>query len=304
MLPASATPPAGISSSAAPPIPSASAAVPDPGATHGSALVSSFSGAYARLAEALPHVTATMEPPRRGDGWLTAAGLAAGGDDLDAFLARDDEQLLRDYGARGRPEAVASLGLHRYAWPVCLLVTVPWFLLGRVPRLPVASVSLHRARGRMTAWPAQFACLPDDPAAELPGAVVVADQEALRAWAREVLAEHLTPLLEAFRPRMRRGPRALWGMATDEIAEGLWHVAGLLGEASRARRELELLLPGSTPPYVGGASFRTLAGTRGESLPTRDRAGCCLFYTLRPEDACLTCPRTSDAERIRRMSAS
>ncbi|PNE32676.1 iron-sulfur protein [Streptomyces eurocidicus] len=293
-------------------MPPASEEVPDPtvtlsdtpSATPSDALTSVFSAAYTRLSEALPHVTATVEPPCRGDGWLTADGLAAGGEELDAFLTRDDEQLLRDYGERGRPEAVASLGLHRYAWPVCLLVTVPWFLLRRVPRLPAAAVSLHRARGRMTAWPTGFACLPDDPAAALPGAVAVADEEALRAWAREVLAEHLTPVLGAFRPRMRRGPRAVWGMATDEVAEGLWHVAGLLGEAPRARRELELLLPGATPPYVGGASFRTLSGTRGESFPTRDRAGCCLFYTLRPEDACLTCPRTSDAERIRRMSAS
>lgn len=68
--------------------------------------------------------------------------------------------------------------------------------------------------------------------------------------------------------------------------------------------ELDLLLPGTTKPYVGTAGFRELRGPGGESLPTRDRASCCFFYTLRPEDTCVTCPRTCDADRVRRLSAS
>ena len=86
-------------------------------------------------------------------------------------------------------------------------------------------------------------------------------------------------------------------MATDEIVESLWYVAGLLGEEERALRELELLLPGATKPYVGSAAFRELTGPDGESLPTRDRASCCMFYTLRPADVCATCPRTCAKER-------
>ncbi|WKK25229.1 (2Fe-2S)-binding protein [Streptomyces olivoreticuli] len=260
--------------------------------------------AYARLAEVFPRLTVTVEPPRQGDGWVTAAGLAAGGDELDAFLAWDDEQILRDHGERARPDVVASFGLHRYAWPLCLLVTIPWFLCRRVVRLPVEAVSYHRVRGRMTARITEFACLAGDPAAARAGALVVADEEALRVRVREAVAEHLAPVLAAFRPRMRRGSRALWGMATDELAEGLWRMGRLLGEEGRAERELELLLPGSTPPYAGGAAFRALTGPAGESLRTRDRASCCLFYTLRPDDTCLTCPRTGDDVRVARMTTS
>lgn len=91
-------------------------------------------------------------------------------------------------------------------------------------------------------------------------------------------------------------------MATDEIVEGLWYVAHLLGEERRAMAELEALLPGTTKPYVGNAGFRELTGPNGESLPTRDRASCCLFYTLRPEDTCVTCPRTCDADRVRKLT--
>ncbi|OSP39426.1 iron-sulfur protein, partial [Streptomyces sp. 13-12-16] len=138
-----------------------------------------------------------------------------------------------------------------------------------------------------------FACLPGDPAAALSGARVVPDEEALRAAVREAVAQHLEPVLTGFGPRMRRRGRALWGMATDEIVESLRYVSQLLGEEERGLRELELLLPGTTKPYVGAAAFRRPTGPDGEPAPvTRDRVSCCMFYTLRPADICATCPRT------------
>ncbi|MFF9867466.1 (2Fe-2S)-binding protein [Streptomyces sp. NPDC013953] len=273
-------------------------------------LASPVADAYARLAEVFPGLR-VREPKEgeavpRGAGWVGADELAAGGPAVDAFLAWDEAQVLRDYGQQARPDVVASFGLHRYAWPACLLITVPWFLHRRVPRLPVADVAFQRTLGRMTVRVRTFACLPGDPAAALPGARVVPDEEALRAEVRAAVAEHLEPVLDGFGPRMRRGRRALWGMVTDEVVEGLWYLGHLLGEESRAMAELELLFPGTTAarPYVGTAGFRELTGPGGESLPTRDRASCCLFYTLRPEDTCVTCPRTCDADRVRRLSAS
>ncbi|GAA2445773.1 MULTISPECIES: (2Fe-2S)-binding protein [Streptomyces] len=274
------------------------------------ALTSPVADAYERLAEVFPGLRvqelADGEEAPRGSGWVGADELAAGGAALDAFLSWDDAQVLRDYGQQARPDVVASFGLHRYAWPACLLITVPWFLHRRVPRLPVGDVAFQRALGRMTVRVREFACLPGDPAAALPGALVVADEEALRGEVRAAVAEHLGPVLEGFGPRMRRGKRALWGMATDEIVEGLWYVGHLLGEEPRAMAELGLLLPGTgtAKPYVGTAGFRELTGPDGAPLPTRDRASCCLFYTLRPEDTCVTCPRTCDADRVARLSAS
>ncbi|MEW2283036.1 (2Fe-2S)-binding protein [Streptomyces sp. NPDC047841] len=269
------------------------------------AAASPLTAAYDRLATAFPGLTVTElgpdDPAPAGAGWTGAAGLAAGGAELDAFLAWDADQVVRDYGRPARPDVVASFGLHRYAWPACLLITVPWFLHRRVPRLPVTHVWYDRTAGRMAVRPpVSLACLPGDPAAALPGTVVVPDEEALRAEVRAAVAGHLEPVLGAFGPRMRRRGRALWGMATDELVEGLWYVAGLFGqrEAARAERELELLLPGTTLPYAGGAGFRTLTAPDGSTLPTRDRVSCCMFYTVRPEDTCATCPRTRDGERI------
>ncbi|MBC9712972.1 (2Fe-2S)-binding protein [Streptomyces sp. TRM66268-LWL] len=277
-----------------------------PGAVR--AAPSAVADAYARLTEVFGglavHELGAGEQAPSGGGWVAAARLAEGGAALDAFLAWDDAQVLRDYGQQARPDVIASFGLHRYAWPACLLITVPWFLRRRVPRVPVGNVTFHRALGKMAVRIEEFACLPGDPLAASPGARVVPDEAALMAEVRAAVAEHLGPVLEGFGPRMRRGPRALWGMATDEIVEGLWYIAHLLGEERRAMTELEQLLPGTTKPYVGTPAFRELTGPDGEALPTRDRASCCLFYTLRPDDTCVTCPRTCDADRIVKLSAS
>ncbi|MFD4759407.1 (2Fe-2S)-binding protein [Streptomyces sp. NPDC058439] len=267
---------------------------------------SAVTGAYTRLAEVFPGLRAEVltddDAAPRGAGWVGAEELAAGGAALDAFLAWDHAQVVRDYGQQARPDVVAGFGLHRYAWPACLLVTVPWFLYRRVPRIAVGDVAFQRALGHLTVRVREFACLPDDPAAGLPGARVVLDEAALRAEVLAAVADHIGPVLDGFGPRMRRGRRALWGMATDEIVEGLWYIAHLLGEERRAMAELEALLPGTTKPFVGSAGFRELAGPDGGSLPTRDRTSCCLFYTLRPEDTCVTCPRTCDADRVRKLT--
>lgn len=264
-----------------------------------------FTAAYDRLAEVFPslRVTETRVLPS-GEGWVAASDLASGGAALDAFLSFDDTQVRRDYGQEARPDVIASFGLHRYAWPACLLVTLPWFLHRRVPRIPVGAVAFQRTLGQLAVNIEEFACLPGDPAAALPGSHVVPDEEALRAEVRAAVADHLGPVLDGFRPRMRRGSRALWGMATDEITEGLWYLGHLLGEEQRAMAEAGLLLPGRTAPYPGGAAFRELSGPEGQSLATRDRASCCLFYTLRPQDTCVTCPRTCDTERVARLAGT
>jgi hypothetical protein len=265
--------------------------------------------AYARLAAAYPRLRVGEGETRTGGGWVGAWELAAGGDVLDAFTGADGKRLEREYGRRPRPDVAAALALHRYAWPACLLFTVPWFLLRRVPRLPVADVALHPGSGRVTVRTRSFACLPGDPAAALEGARVLPDEAALRDELRAALAEHLTPVLDAFGPRTRRGPRALWATATDEITEGLWYVAGLMGRAEQAVADLSALLPGGTAPYAGGAGFRRTpspagvnAGARGGC--DRDRLTCCLFYTVSPDRICASCPRGTDSDRIARRSSA
>jgi len=253
---------------------------------------------YARLTRLFPTLTVEPLAPRSDSSWIRTADLVRDPAVQQELIAIEEERGLTTYGEQLRPDVAASFCLHRYAWPVCMLFSVPWFLERRVPRLPVASVSLSRTWGRLAADVESFACLPDDPAAELPDARVVADEAALRAELLAAVAEHLEPVLTAFRPKLRRGPRTLWGMATDELVDGLWYMAGLLGEEERATAELTELLPGSTPPFAGKAGFRRLdERPGGAATHTRTRVTCCLYYTVRPTEVCFTCPRICAGDR-------
>ncbi|WP_448316267.1 (2Fe-2S)-binding protein [Streptomyces sp. CO7] len=273
---------------------------------------SAFQDAYDRLAAAFPHLTVTEVAPgealptERADaepGWAASAGFAEDGPEIAGLIARDGAMVEQYYGRPPRPDVGASLALHRYAWPVCLLFTIPAFLSRRVPRLTVDDVAVHLETGRIVVRPRTFACLPDDPAAALPGARVVPDEDALRAEVRAAAAEHLGPVLAVFGPRMRRRGRSLWGMVTDEMVEGLWYVGNLLGEERRAVEELGRMLPGATLPLPGAAGFRELSGPSGDPLTTRDRVTCCLAYTLAEDSTCVTCPRTCDTERVAKLTA-
>lgn len=253
------------------------------------------SSSYARLSSAFPGLRVTVGTPPRGAGWVSAAELARGGPELAAFVAGDADRLTGEHGRAPRPDVAAGLALHRYLWPACLLFTVPWFLHRQVPRLPVEDVAFHPATGRFAVRTRQLTCLAGDPALRAPGRhTTVRTEAALRGSLRSALAEHLTPVLRGFAPHVRRGPRTLWRNATDEVAEGLWYIARLLGDEDRAVAELGALLP-------AGAGFRT-SGAPGPCAPggpSRTRLTCCLFYTVSPSGTCAGCPRTADPGRLR-----
>jgi hypothetical protein len=266
--------------------------------------MSATSAAYARLSAVFPGLRITAAAPPPDGGWVCAAELARGGPAPAGFVAGDARRLTGAHGTRPRPDVAAALALHRYLWPACLLFTVPWFLHRRVPRLPVADVGFHPASGQFTVRTREFACLPQDPAAALPGACAVDSPGALRQELRAALDEHLAPVLTGFGPLLRRGPRALWRSAYDEVTESLWYIGRLLGEEDRAV-ELSELLPGES--RFEGARPTGPTGLAGPTpladappWPARERLTCCLFYTVSPSDTCAGCPRTRAAGRIRR----
>ncbi|MFJ7910590.1 (2Fe-2S)-binding protein [Kitasatospora sp. NPDC096204] len=269
---------------------------------------------YHRLSGLTPILTVRCARPRRGDGWLTAADLAVRPEAVRELIAHDARQGLARYGRPLRPDVAAGFGLHRFVWPVSLLFTLPWFLERRVPLLTPGDVALRRHPDavELTVRPAEFTCLPEDPAAGAGQAGAVPDESALAAALRSALGAFLTPVLTAFGPEARRGPRVLWAMATDAVVEGLCYAGGLLGEPERARAELSALLapgepldPAHTPgagdrpapapaPFTPGAGFASPApGEGGAPGPERSRASCCLVYTADPQDMCAGCPRVT-----------
>ncbi|MFJ6792978.1 (2Fe-2S)-binding protein [Streptomyces sp. NPDC091268] len=261
-----------------------------------------LSRTYRRLTaacEALDVRVAGAGPSGRG---VSGAELAGGAEALDAFVAAEAARIRAGHGHEPRPDVAASRALHDYLWSVSLLMSGPWYLERRVPRIRPGEVRVDLSTGTFEIEArTSFACLPDDPHAAAPGARVVADEEALRAELRAAVADHVRPLLAAVGPRVRRRERALWGMAADDLVSGIWYLGRVLDQEERAVREACELLPAAIAPFPGGADFRRLEGRDGRLHPTRTRLGCCMYYTLDAARACATCPRTCDAERLRRI---
>ncbi|WP_327070349.1 (2Fe-2S)-binding protein [Kitasatospora sp. NBC_01302] len=234
-------------------------------------------------------------------GWVAARDFAQRMDELVAGEAR---RIRADHGCAVPPHVSAARLLHHYLWSVCLLAVGPWYLERRVPVLGADQLWIAPHSGELAFRPGGFACLSDDPAARgVAGVRVVPGGSELRAELRAAVAEHAEPVLEAFRPVAKRGSRALWGMVTDDLVSALWYLGRELGREEDAVARAAELLPGGTAPMVGSADFRRLAGSGGAEHLTRTRLGCCLYYVVRPADTCITCPRTGDGERVRRLEA-
>ncbi|GGW36591.1 (2Fe-2S)-binding protein [Streptomyces xantholiticus] len=243
-------------------------------------------------------VTGAMGAERQ----LGGAALTGSAEALDAFIDAEATRIRERHGHAPRRDVAASRALHDYLWSVSLLMSGAWYLERRVPRIAPEDVRVGLTEGAFEVVPAQdFACLPDDPGATAPGARVVADEEGLRAELRAAVADHVRPLLAAIGPHARRRPRALWGMAADDLVSGIWYLGRVLDQEDRAVRAATELLPRGIRPFPGGADFRRLAGRDGRRHPTRTRLGCCMYYTLEAAQACSTCPRVCDGERLCRL---
>ncbi|WP_405825234.1 (2Fe-2S)-binding protein [Streptomyces sp. NBC_01390] len=263
-------------------------------------------GSYRRLADLCDVLTvqvahSDMTGPQVG---LSGVELTTSQEGLESFVEAEATRIQERYGHTARPHVAASRALHDYAWSVGLLMSGVWYLERRVPRIRPQDVRLDLSSGVYKITPGSaLSCLPGDPAATLPGVTVLPHEEALRTELRSAVADHMAPLLTALGPIARRGSRALWGLVSDDLVSGIWYLGRVLGREDDAVRAAGELLPSAVSPYPGGADFRHLTDSSGRRHPTRTRTGCCLYYTIRPDDACSTCPRTCDTERLRRLES-
>ncbi len=236
-----------------------------------------------------------------GPGWVTSAELAGNGPDNDLV-----EDLLRRvggvYGSDDRA-ALGSLFLRGYLWRL-LIPTVSAFLIERrVPDPGGENVALSFDEGGAVAGlvfaSERFAALPDDPDAAHPDAQVLTSEDELLAYLRDRLAAGLPDLFSALRrARIRRGRRALWGMAADVCVEAFVHAGRELGREGEAHASAARMLDGPSP--LSGSTDYFVLEHNGTSMQTRVRDSCCLYYKI-GERPCFTCPRLSNEERLRRM---
>ncbi|WP_327731597.1 (2Fe-2S)-binding protein [Streptomyces sp. NBC_00487] len=229
-------------------------------------------------------------------------GLMDGQESVEAFVEAEAARIQDRHDHSAPRHVAASRALHDYAWSVGLLMSGVWYLERRVPRVAPSDIRVDLTTGMYEITPGtDLVCLPDDAATALPGTRTVAHQEALRAELRAAVADHMGPVLDAIGPYARRGSRALWGLVGDDLVSGLWYLGRMRGDEASGVRAASAVLPSAHAPFPGGADFRSLRTSDGREHPTRTRMGCCLYYTIRPAEACSTCPRTCDTERLRRL---
>lgn len=246
--------------------------------------------------------------PAAGSGWVGARELQ-GTPVLDGLLDTVHENLCAHVPADRRdevPPAVApSYVLEWYLWAVCTAAVLPFVHERRVPELAADVVALRMSEN---GWPLAvallspvFSCLPDDPDAAHPDARPVDGVEELRAVLRAQVAAHADAFLQAWGRRGRRGRRALWAAATDALVEAVQRSA----PGGRGAREAAALLPAasdsSLAPFVGAVRYTSVGRPGTPDEPFRQRASCCLAYSVPGGEACFSCPRTDDVERARRL---
>jgi hypothetical protein len=168
----------------------------------------------------------------------------------------------------------------------------------RVPSLRPDDLAFH-----LTSWRPKpdkvallspyFACLPDDPAAGTPEAVVVADEHALATVLRGRFGAHAKRFIEAFGPQARFGKRTLWAAATDVLDSALWHAGRYGGDEAGGVLDATLVLGDGHSPFTSASTLRH-TGKSGAGEWTRRRESCCFHYLLKDGTGpCSTCPRLS-----------
>ncbi|MED7951919.1 (2Fe-2S)-binding protein [Streptomyces sp. BE303] len=265
---------------------------------------------------------------------------AALADALDGEAARI-APLAAERGATApRPHVAASRLLHHYLWSVCVLIAGPWQLARRVPSIGGTDLWLHAPTGDLVLRPRAHVTLEgeDELRAELRAAVVGHVEPLLAAFAaptrrgtRALWGMVTDDLASAiwYLGRMLDAEPPTGVVAADPAASGHSLSGHPVSEAGSAAAPADVVpavvapavvapvgigpgeatavaaagavLPGRTEPLPGAADFRLLRGADGRAHHTRTRLGCCLYYAIEPGNACLTCPRTSDEERLRRL---
>jgi hypothetical protein len=219
--------------------------------------------------------------------WLAATDL------LGPVPLELDLQLKLTAGRLGSDQlpVAASALLEGYAWTLGRPLFAALAAGRPPPDLAVANVRLAFAEGRLDEV---AVCDPAPPPGAGSGAVArLVDSHLARLVARLVarLAER----------RVRRGPRALWGLVANGCAAALLEEARLAGlPERRIEALLDLLLESSGRPLPAPPLLRVGAGAAARLA--RRRVTCCLNYTVAAQP-CATCPLLPPAETRRRLAA-
>ena len=212
------------------------------------------------------------------------------------------QRLLSHYkSSRRRPPAMFWFG--HYAYTIELITFAFFVTEGRVPDLSMNQVWMRLGEStdiQNVAWKGRsFAALPEDPDASHPDCVVLPTRDALRAYMREQLIAHLTPLVESISAYSSLGKPGLWEIAAEYTAFAFVALGELLGDEAIGAQESESFSSPQSRLHVrrGFIPIEHI-GTTHYLL---DRISCCLYFQVEGGRYCHSCPHRPVEERIHLM---
>ncbi|MEL6407949.1 MAG: (2Fe-2S)-binding protein [Chloroflexota bacterium] len=150
-----------------------------------------------------------------------------------------------------------------------------------------------------------FACLPDDPDADHPLALVMSDEAGLLGWLRSTLEAHLTPIVERLFEQTRLSRHAQWCLVADSCAAQFLHLGKQMADESRGKSQgLAFIKAEQSPMNNPKTSYVSLQYL--DHIETfRARGGCCRYYTVSEtgKDYCTTCVLRKPEDRDARLLA-
>ncbi|MBC6447057.1 (2Fe-2S)-binding protein [Actinokineospora xionganensis] len=254
-------------------------------------LASSVAFVNARQDRLRVHLGIPDEP-----GWTTSEDFLSDPDAVPAWRA-DLARWMRDTYGEAPERTVAAYLMSWYLLTPGFAAGLLFHHARRVPSLRPENVAFHRAMpmsdpDAVALLSPSFTCLPDDPAADSPHAVVVADELALAAVLRGRFRSHAARFIAVFGPRVRLGNHTLWGAATDALDNAFWLAGRYNGDEAAGALDAALVLGAGHSPFTSASTLRPTAISGGSTEWTRRRESCCFHYLLEQGSGeCSTCPR-------------
>lgn len=248
-------------------------------------------------------------------GWFPAADL------IDPRLTRLEAALARQAAQHPEMESRTrgSYFVGEYSWYMPDVVIAAYLAERRVPDLSLENLAL---RSRTYTWReggesgeaeridvrflnGRFACLPNDPAADHPDAIVLPDTHALREHLRVALETHLAPLIERIHASTRLAHHAQWCLVADSVAALFLHKGQALNDEASGKAEgLAFIKAAGSPMNNPNTSYISLHYL-DHCETFRARGGCCRYYTVSEsgKDYCTTCVLRKPEDRNARLLA-
>ncbi|MGF1504755.1 MAG: hypothetical protein ACFB51_06400, partial [Anaerolineae bacterium] len=217
------------------------------------------------------------------------------------------------------PRTRGAYFINMYGWYLPFTAIAAYLAERRVPNLAPEHVALRYStytwhedgasgeakRLDVRFLSGQFACLPDDPAANHPDALVMPDKLALREWFRTTLEAHLAPIIEDVYAHTRLSRHAQWLLAADACALRFLLTGRMLGDEEHAKAEGIAFVKAEGSPMNNPKTGYISLQYRGHTESFRARGGCCRNNTVSEtgDDYSSTCELRTPEERDERLLA-